>query len=221
MTMPRSPPCAVGARALRLAPPWLRSLNRCSPSQPLPEEADWRFELKVDGFRAIVSTTSGLRIRSRRGWRMEHLLPELADLPPRLTLDGELIAWGEDKFPSFPRLCERMLQSKRGIPIAYLIFDVLEWDGLGLLNWTFRQRREVLEKLNLRGSHWDTAMSFEDGQRLFNAVCAVGLEGIVAKRLLQRYRPGERLWVKKKNPSYWRYPLEREAAIRSRWRVTI
>jgi bifunctional non-homologous end joining protein LigD len=190
-------------------------------SGPLPEGDDWRFELKVDGFRAVVSTTGGLRVRSRRGWRMEHLLPELADLPPRLTLDGELIAWGEDKLPSFPRLCERMLQGKRGIPIAYMIFDVLEWDGLGLLNWTYRQRREVLEKLSLRGSHWDTAMAFEDGHRLFDAVCNVGIEGVVAKRLGQRYRPGERLWVKCKNREYWRYPLEREGTMGSRRKLTI
>jgi bifunctional non-homologous end joining protein LigD len=160
-------------------------------------------------------------VRSRRGWRMDHLLPELADLPPRLTLDGELIAWGDDKLPSFPRLCQRMLQGRHGIPIAYMIFDVVEWDGHGLLNWPYRQRRQLLEDLALRGSHWDTAMSFEDGERLFNAVCAVGLEGVVAKRLGHRYRPGERLWVKRKNPDYWRYPVERDAAIRSRRRVLI
>jgi bifunctional non-homologous end joining protein LigD len=180
---------------------------------PLPEGSDWRFELKLDGFRAIVSTTGGLRVRSRRGWEMTSLVPELADLPPRLTLDGELVAWGDDKLPSFPRLCERMLQGKRGVSIAYMIFDVLEWEGHGLLNWTYRQRREVLEKLNLRGSHWDTAMAFEDGHRLFNAVCAVGLEGVVAKRLGHRYRPRERLWVKVKNRDYWRYL--REAASSS------
>ena len=58
-------------------------------SGPLPEGPDWRFELKLDGFRAIVSTTGGLRVRSRRGWEMSALVPELADLPPRLTLDGE------------------------------------------------------------------------------------------------------------------------------------
>jgi hypothetical protein len=33
---------------------------------------------------------------------MAALLPELADLPPRLTLDGELVAWGDDRLPSFP-----------------------------------------------------------------------------------------------------------------------
>lgn len=187
---------------------------------PLPAGADWRFELKLDGFRAIVSTTGGLRVRSRRGWRMESLVPELADLPPRLMLDGELVAFGQDKLPSFPRLCERMLHGRPGIPVAYMIFDVLERDGLGLLNWTYQQRREVLEDLNLRGSHWETGMSFEDGNRLFDTVCDLGFEGVVAKRLGQRYRPGERLWVKTKNKGYWRYPLEREAVIRSRRHVT-
>jgi ATP-dependent DNA ligase len=92
---------------------------------PLPDGPEWRFELKLDGFRAIVSTTGGLRVRSRRGWDMTPLVPELADLPPRLTLDGELVAFGEDKLPSFPRLCERMLHGRPGIPVAYMIFDVV------------------------------------------------------------------------------------------------
>ena len=70
-----------------------------------------------------------LRVRSRRGRDMTSLVPELADLPPRLTLDGELVALGEDKLPSFPRLCARMLHGQRGISVAYLIFDVLEWRG--------------------------------------------------------------------------------------------
>jgi bifunctional non-homologous end joining protein LigD len=190
-------------------------------SGPLPEGPDWRFELKADGFRALVSTTGGLRVRSRRGWRMEHLLPELADLPPRLMLDGELIARGDDKLPSFPRLCERMLHGRRGIPIAYTIIDVLEWDGHGLLNWPYRQRRQLLEDLELHGSNlghgdvtrgWEAAL--QDGMR-------PRAEGVVAKKLWQRYRPGERLWIKVKNREYWRWPLERSQLIRSRERVPI
>jgi hypothetical protein len=35
----------------------------------------------------------------------------------------------------------------------------------------------------LRGINWDTAMSFEDGHRLFEAVCDIGLEGVLAKAL--------------------------------------
>jgi ATP-dependent DNA ligase len=41
---------------------------------------------------------------------------------------------------------------------------------------------------------------------------------VVAKRLASRYRPGERGWVKMKNPNYWRRDSEREAMQRSRER---
>src|SRR6187200_1445927 len=105
-----------------------------------------------------------------------------------------------------------MLQRRRGIGVAYAIFDVLERDGLATLNWPYRQRRELLEELDLSGSHWNTTMSFQDGERLFDAVRDVGLEGVVAKKLSQRYRPGERLWVKVKNREYYRYPLECNSA---------
>jgi hypothetical protein len=43
-------------------------------------------------------------------------------------------------------------------------------------------------------------------------LCERELEGIVAKRLDGRYRPGERGWIKIKNRDYWRYELERESA---------
>ena len=72
-----------------------------SRSAPLPTGPKWSFELKWDGFRAVVSTQDGLRVRSRRGWDMTAAVPELADLPGGLVLDGELIAWrdGEPYFP--------------------------------------------------------------------------------------------------------------------------
>jgi ATP-dependent DNA ligase len=41
---------------------------------------------------------------------------------------------------------------------------------------------------------------------------------LVAKKLASRYRPGERGWVKVKNPYYWRRDSEREAMQRSRER---
>jgi hypothetical protein len=53
----------------------------------LPSGSGWSFELKWDGFRAIVSTEDGLRVRSRRGWRMTPVLPELRIAS---ALEGEL-----------------------------------------------------------------------------------------------------------------------------------
>ncbi len=49
---------------------------------------------------------------------------------------------------------------------------------------------------------------------LFDAVCEQELEGVVAKRLNEPYRPGERAWVKTKNREYWRYEIEREGALK-------
>jgi hypothetical protein len=43
---------------------------------------------------------------------------------------------------------------------------------------------------------------------MFSAVSERGLEGVVAKKLSDSYRPGRRDWIKTKNRSYWRYPRE-------------
>jgi ATP-dependent DNA ligase len=60
--------------------------------------------------------------------------------------------------------------------------------------------------------------AFDDGPALWETVSEHELEGVVAKRLHERYIPGERLWVKVKNRVYWRWELEREGAIRNRQR---
>jgi bifunctional non-homologous end joining protein LigD len=47
----------------------------------LPVGPGWLYEVKWDGFQKLVSTEAGLRVRSRRGWNMSSLLPELHGLP--------------------------------------------------------------------------------------------------------------------------------------------
>ena len=39
-------------------------------------------------------------------------------------------------------------------------------------------------------------------------------EGVVATRLNEPYRPGERAWVKTKNREYWRWEIERAGALK-------
>jgi ATP-dependent DNA ligase len=79
-----------------------------------------------------------------------------------------------------------------------------------------RERRSLngarLEALDLNGVHWQTPETFDDGEALFEAVCAHELEWVVAKRRGGRYLPGERGWVKTKNRAYWRHELERESS---------
>src|SRR6187551_3318182 len=91
-------PRTSSSRELRGLRPTIVSLLRLpapmvSRPGPLPSGPGWSYEVKWDGFRALVSTVDGLRVRSRRGWNMTELLPELRGLPPGLVLDGELVAW--------------------------------------------------------------------------------------------------------------------------------
>jgi bifunctional non-homologous end joining protein LigD len=70
-------------------------------SGTLPTRGDWSYEVKWDGFRALISTEQGFRVRSRRGWDMTPLVPELAALPVFATLDGELCAFGRTAHLTF------------------------------------------------------------------------------------------------------------------------
>jgi bifunctional non-homologous end joining protein LigD len=172
-------------------------------SGQLPRGQGWSYEVKFDGFRALVCTHDGLRVRSRRRWDMSALVPELDGLPDGLMLDGELVAW-EDGLPSFPRLCQRLLHGDASIPVTYLIFDLLYVDGESAMCLPYQERRALLDAVDLRGRSWHVPCGFDHGDALYKVVCERGLEGVVAKRLAEPYRPGERRWVKRKNPSYWR-----------------
>ena len=181
----------------------------------IPTDQGWTFEVKWDGFRALISTEDGLRVRSRRGWNMTPMLPELEDLPAGLVLDGELVAFNEEGDPHFPLLSRRVLHGDRTIAVHLMIFDVLAIDGECLLARTHEERRKRLERLMLDANAWSTPASFDDGPSLYAAVCDRGLEGIVAKRRRSTYRPGRRGWIKVKNPVYWRRESER-ASLRAR-----
>jgi len=182
----------------------------------LPAEGGYGFELKWDGFRALVRAGDGFTVRSRRGWNMTELLPELAELPVDAVVDGVPVALGEDEWPDFPSVCARLLNGNRTIPLVYIVFDVLELDGRSTRQLPFLERRRLLESLTLHGPHWQTSAVFDDGEALFAVAQERGLEGVVAKRLRDPYRPDERGWLKIKNRAYWRWELEREAAIRLR-----
>jgi bifunctional non-homologous end joining protein LigD len=132
-------------------------------SASLPARSDWAYEVKWDGFRAIVSTEAAPpRVRSRRGCDMTSLVPELSALPISGTFDGELVAFGEDGSPDFPLLCERMLMRRSGVHVSYVIFDVLSIDGKDLTRAPYCERRAQLEALSQNGVYWQTPETFDD-----------------------------------------------------------
>jgi bifunctional non-homologous end joining protein LigD len=137
---------------------------------PLPSGSGWSYELKWAGFRAIVSTEDGLRVRSRRGWNMTPVLPELRKLPSGLLLGGELVAW-KGRVPWFPDVCRRVLNLDLSVQVMYVVFDLLRIDGTDRRDCPYRERRDLLVSLDLRGPWWVTTDAFDDGPELYAAVC--------------------------------------------------
>ena len=78
----------------------------------------------------------------------------------------------------------------------------------------YSERRAILEQLDLKNWRVKLVATFEDGDALFAAVCERGLEGVVAKRDRDPYRPGDRVWVKSKNRATARFAEEREGVGR-------
>lgn len=181
----------------------------------LPAAADdpnWAYEFKWDGVRALARAEGGrLQLLARNGGDITASYPELRALGAQLgstqaLLDGEIVALRDGR-PSFAALQNRMhvanpAQARRLAehqPVTYLIFDLLHLDGHSCLPLAYRQRRELLEDLNLHGPRWQTSPSFTgDGAVVLAAAADQQLEGVVAKRLTSRYLPGRRSadWMK-------------------------
>ncbi len=181
-----------------------------------PRQAQWSFEVKWDGVRAIAYALPGrLRLESRNLREITDSYPELRGLQRDLgmreaVLDGEIVAFDDQGRPSFERLQRRMHVSSPSsvrrlasqIPVMYAIFDLLYLDGHSLMALPYRERRARLEELGLSGPAWRVPAAHPgEGTTLLEATRAQGLEGVVAKRLDSSYNPGRRTgaWVKTKN----------------------
>src|SRR5437764_74933 len=84
-------------------------------------------------------------------------------------------------------------------PIVYEIFDVLEVDGVPILDLTLAERRERLEALlDDRQKTVQVSGFFDDGGALYDAALEQKLEGVMAKRRGSRYLEGKRTrdWLK-------------------------
>jgi bifunctional non-homologous end joining protein LigD len=172
-----------------------------TPADEVPH-GDWLYEIKWDGYR-IVATVAGseasLRTRKDQDYtqRFENVAKELvkAVKTPDCVVDGEVCALDEEGRPSF----SAMQQGKRGTPIVYFVFDLLEVEGESLVELPIEERRKRLEKLlDKRNRTVRYSETFDDGDALLEAANQQSLEGIMAKRLGSKYLPGRRSseWLK-------------------------
>ena len=181
----------------------------------LPAPADFLYEPKWDGFRAIVfKAKSDLLIQSRELKPLDRYFPELhaallAALPPGCVLDGEVIIATPDGL-DFDALQQRIHPAESRItklaaetPASFVAFDVLAARGRSVMDRPQRERRELLEKLledaapplHLTPVTEDRAVA----ARWLEQFEGAGLDGVIVKPAGGTYQPGKRAMIKVKH----------------------
>jgi ATP-dependent DNA ligase len=180
----------------------------------LPEGEGWQFEPKWDGFRAIVRRADGaVEIFSKSGKPLGRYFPEviamLTDLTSRhFLLDGELVLPLDGRL-SFDSLQARLHPAASRIaklavetPAQLMLFDLLALGTKDCAQRPLAERRRALEQFH----------EAEGSSALLLSPCSLdrrvalgwlkrsggALDGVIAKRREEPYRPGERAMLKVK-----------------------
>ena len=174
--------------------------------------AEWLFEIKWDGYRAIAFINDGkVRLVSRNQNDLTPRYPELKDMAKFLkaktaVLDGEVVALDQEGKASFSLMQQRTGFRPGGkravgnadVPVLYYAFDLLYLDGYDWHHVPLEERKGKLASLVVAGDSVRYSDHYEEhGKALFEMAHKTGLEGIVAKKRASVYEERRsREWLK-------------------------
>ena len=182
----------------------------------LPSGAGWQYEPKWDGFRCIgAKGGSAITLTSKSGKPLARYFPEiersLAEARHRrFVVDGELCILDGASL-SFEALqmrlhpaASRIAKLSKDTPALFILFDLLSIDGRDVRKSPLSDRRERLERLftelgpgeSFRLSPRTTSLA--QANNWLGHAGAGSMDGVVAKRLDEPYRSGERTMMKVK-----------------------
>jgi bifunctional non-homologous end joining protein LigD len=179
----------------KVFPPMLATLVDGIP----PDEKNWIYELKYDGFRGLAGLVDGeIALRSRNELDLAPRFPQIAAALRRIkvgeaVLDGEVVVLDEQGAPRF-----QLLQQGDRSEVMF-VFDLLWLEGEDLRRLPYESRRELLEKLLRKPPpQIRLAQQIEPpvGQALHKAA-SDGWEGLIGKLRGSTYEPRRsKAWVK-------------------------
>ena len=181
----------------------------------IPRGDQWRYEPKWDGFRALVFFDgASAYLQSRDLKPFARYFPELQAgleqaLPGPMVLDGEIVIVSNDGL-DFDALLMRIHPAESrvrmlaaGTPSSFVAFDMLADGDDDLRERPFTERRARLESALLKTLKpvYLTPMTpdVELASRWFAEFEGAGLDGVIAKRADEPYRPGARAMQKIKH----------------------
>jgi bifunctional non-homologous end joining protein LigD len=199
----------TGARkqSMKQALPEMVSPQLATLVDAIPQEGDWLYEVKYDGYR-LLARVEGRKVqlltRDGKDWteRLPRQAKAIAELGLKSAwLDGEIVVLDEEGVPSFQQLQQSFDEHMSG-RIVYFAFDLLYCDGADLRGWPLSERRARLEQILGRGTQevlrYSTTLD-QPPQQLLEGACSLSMEGIIGKRVDSVYA-GKRStdWIKLK-----------------------
>ncbi|MFZ0355545.1 MAG: DNA ligase [Pseudolabrys sp.] len=180
-------------------------IQPCRPtvSQRPPRGPGWAHELKHDGYRLQIHVRDGrVRLYTMNGanWtaRYPRIVEAAARLREPLIIDAEVVCLNAEGMADFDALHSRTMDDAA---VACAFDLLLAGDDIrrrplierkAALRWILRRSRNGIQYVEHAEGH---------GAEMFAAICDLGLEGIVSKRLTSPYRSGpSKSWIKVKNP---------------------
>jgi bifunctional non-homologous end joining protein LigD len=184
-------------------------------SDRVPTGREWTHQIKWDGVRCLTYFDGKtVRLFNRKLRERTRHYPELVDVrsyceAESVILDGEVIAFGPDGKPSFHevmrrdgiRRMERVEQVRKSVPIVYMVFDVLFWNGEWINRRPMTERIDILQRIIKPSDGVQVVAANDEGEALYRVIEEHGLEGIVSKKKNAPYLIGEKkdVWLKVKN----------------------
>ena len=189
------------------------------PIETLGPREEWMVEWKWDGIRAqLVRRAGAVHVWSRGEELITHRFPEIAAastrLPDGTVLDGEVLAFRDDRPLPFSALQQRIGRQKqvaqmvRAVPVVFMAFDLLEDGGVDWRGRPLDERRRALESHVggpsgvLRASAMVDAPSWDELARLRTGSRELGVEGLMLKRRTSAYGVGRR------RGDWWKWKID-------------
>ncbi|HVJ47787.1 DNA ligase [Desulfitobacterium sp.] len=183
-------------------------------TEKFPVGENWVAQIKWDGVRILTYWDgSSVRLFNRKKNERTAQFPELTDIrtycqASSVILDGEVIALEKGK-PSFHRVMKRdglrrlknLEWARRHVPVEYMIFDILFYNGAWVISRTLEERQSLLQKIFQTTEKIHPVDNFPASTSLFQTIQTQEMEGIVCKDLHSAYVLGgkDQRWQKIKN----------------------
>jgi bifunctional non-homologous end joining protein LigD len=184
--------------------PPFREPQKATLVDHVPSGSGWIHEMKYDGYRCLLGIGGGkAKVYTRSGLDWSDKFPEIVEAAAQLEvgsalLDGEIVALDDKGNTGFSALQQAISEGGRGLTL--FLFDALEIDGEDLTGLPTIERKGRLA--SLVGEGRPPFILYAEhivghGEKLFEAMCAAGQEGIISKRADSPYRGGRtKSWLK-------------------------